>query len=1022
MKHIFYYLAFNSNQHFLLLFIVFFSLQLTAQKKQNNQPLNLAFEHVGLEDGLNAGDNRFIKKDSKGLVWIGSNNGVFQFDGTSIKKFVSNLQDSTSILDNYIQSDFYEDSLSNIWFSSVKGINVYRRKSDDFKTIQIKGEGGNLLDFSYHIFFLEKNKYLWLRINLEIYRYDIYSGISKKISDTAGINFGVTLDNLGDVNTIYGCPMISQSGFEQITVKKNKAFERKLFWKNGYKNKFIDVRNVIIQNDSTVWLFSKSGLILHNPLSQKTSLKRLPRKTDHGVECGILLDEEHLLLGGASGLWIYDISGFTFTKINTNDKLKSKKSKFENLLSIYLDNQDQLWVSFKNETKVCFGWIYNIPFNKPHQSETNRLSITSVVEDKNAQVWSLDKNNTVYVSDGFGNHLKSFEITDEIKDATNGARLSSTPQGEIFLLAGTEIYQYEFEKEQWINIYNSKQNGILFFKEINSKRIIATTVEGILDLKKNEKNVWESHLYQIPINALSTFQFYTLDNQILFLPTANTNIEIYDISKDTLKLIQKIETDLEVFSMSISSRGNYFWLGTNEGVKVLTKKKDSYKVQNPASGIIHSGLVSNVVEDSFGQLWFTSFEKLFNFNFEKNRKISFGKEDGLSDNSFALHYSTFVGKNNYLWFATNNGSFCFDPQLVVPFIFLPKISIQNFEVNNELVQSFDNNEDRIKLNYYENTLGFVIRSIGTYLPNKNKLFYRCLGYQNDWIKIKSGDKIRFNKLPSGKYELEYFIENANGIKGSIKKLQIEIDTPFWRKWWFLLLCVLGFLILIFTATQVYINEKLKKQRVIIEKQNALQKERNRIASELHDDMGAGLSIIKFLSEDLSLKNKEYLNKKNILRINESAKDLLEKMSEIIWAMNASNDNLENLVAYLCHYFYEYFDAFPIKPTVTYSLVLPEIELSGEKRRNIVLVIKELFHNIVKHAKATEVNFLVDFSDGNLFLIVEDNGVGFDHEKKLGKGNGLGNMKNRISSVNGEIKYTRNNGTKVIVSIPLSVGK
>ena len=149
------------------------------------------------------------------------------------------------------------------------------------------------------------------------------------------------------------------------------------------------------------------------------------------------------------------------------------------------------------------------------------------------------------------------------------------------------------------------------------------------------------------------------------------------------------------------------------------------------------------------------------------------------------------------------------------------------------------------------------------------------------------------------------------------------------------------------------------------------------------------------------------------KISSSAYDLLGKMNAIIWSMNPVNDSLYNLVLYIRNYAEDFFENTDIQCIVLTDESLPVVEISGIKRRNIFLVIKEALNNVVKHARASNVIIQIEF-DGRLQIALQDDGVGFDHEKIKPFANGLQNMEKRMSSIDGFFRLMNNRKGTLIV--------
>jgi len=212
------------------------------------------------------------------------------------------------------------------------------------------------------------------------------------------------------------------------------------------------------------------------------------------------------------------------------------------------------------------------------------------------------------------------------------------------------------------------------------------------------------------------------------------------------------------------------------------------------------------------------------------------------------------------------------------------------------------------------------------------------------------------------------------------------------------------------------EKNIELQKAILEKHKELENERGRIASELHDDLGSGLTKITYLSQ-LALKNSQ--NKNEIQKINKTSFNLVENMREIIWAMKEENNTLEDLLTYIKMYAVEFFDMSVIKLEIAIPEIIPSIEVKGEIRRYIFLTTKEALNNIIKHAKATNTYLKIEISEKLLIIIIKDNGVGFDTNLEIKKRrHGLSNMEMRISSIGGNISISSSNGTSIILSIPI----
>lgn len=218
------------------------------------------------------------------------------------------------------------------------------------------------------------------------------------------------------------------------------------------------------------------------------------------------------------------------------------------------------------------------------------------------------------------------------------------------------------------------------------------------------------------------------------------------------------------------------------------------------------------------------------------------------------------------------------------------------------------------------------------------------------------------------------------------------------------------------------REMLKNQNQMQEYEKELavlkaqQEERQRISADMHDELGSGMTAIRLMSEIARNKMKEN-TPTEIEKISQSANDVLNKMNAIIWSMNSGNDTLDNLVSYIRSYALEYFEATPIQCKVNTPEIIPPYEISGDKRRNIFLCVKETLNNALKHSEASLIT--IDFKVNDFLIVaISDNGKGIDMQQLRQFGNGLKNIAHRMESIGGTFKIERNNGTITTLTLPV----
>ncbi len=222
--------------------------------------------------------------------------------------------------------------------------------------------------------------------------------------------------------------------------------------------------------------------------------------------------------------------------------------------------------------------------------------------------------------------------------------------------------------------------------------------------------------------------------------------------------------------------------------------------------------------------------------------------------------------------------------------------------------------------------------------------------------------------------------------------------------------------------KVKVDEAIKQEaeRQEYEKELAVlrgqQDERNRISADMHDELGSGVTAIRLLSE-IARKKTKGNPVDEITKISFNANELMTKMNAIIWSMNTSNDTLGSTIAYIRSYASEYLDNFKIDYKINTPPMIPDVELTGGKRRNIFLVVKESLNNIMKHANASSVLINIKTINDHLLIEISDDGIGINPEKLNTFGNGLKNMQRRIESIGGKFSILSQAGTTVTIEVP-----
>jgi signal transduction histidine kinase len=268
--------------------------------------------------------------------------------------------------------------------------------------------------------------------------------------------------------------------------------------------------------------------------------------------------------------------------------------------------------------------------------------------------------------------------------------------------------------------------------------------------------------------------------------------------------------------------------------------------------------------------------------------------------------------------------------------------------------------------------------------------------------------------------------NNDGIwneKGA--SVTLIIIPPYWKTWWFQVSAVLFIFLMVTWTVRSVEMRKIREKMLLLEREAALERERTRIARDMHDDLGARLTEIRLLSELSQRTVSDPLTTKSKLReISESARDIVDSFQEIVWSVNPRYDTLDSFADFLTQYASGYLGKAGLRCRLDIPSSVPTIKVSTDIRHNMMMAVKEILNNTVKHAAAAEVTLKLSYEGRHLSVVIRDNGKGFSPDEVRKFGDGLMNMRRRLESVGGEIQIDSRpgNGTTVALSVTVEEPK
>jgi ligand-binding sensor domain-containing protein/signal transduction histidine kinase len=303
--------------------------------------------------------------------------------------------------------------------------------------------------------------------------------------------------------------------------------------------------------------------------------------------------------------------------------------------------------------------------------------------------------------------------------------------------------------------------------------------------------------------------------------------------------------------------------------------------------------------------------------------------------------------------------------------------------------------------------GLEIRfaSLNLAAPDKGRFKYQLEGYEK--IAKERPGKVRevlYPKLPPGQYHFKLTACNEDDVwNPAFATLAVIVLPPFWWTWWFLTLAAVTLLGMVVGSVHYVSTQRLQRQVAALRQKEALEKERARIARDIHDQVGASLTQLSLLGELIEGdKNDPVEVEGHARQIEQTALETTRALDEIVWTVNPSNDTLDGLVTYVCKYAQDYLAVAGLRYRLETPPQLPATPITPEVRHNVFLAAKESITNVVRHAQASAVSLRLRLDHASFTFEIEDNGRGIANldPKAAQTRNGLRNMRKRMEDIGG----------------------
>ena len=968
-----------------------------------------------------------ICQDSSGQLWIGTyKGGLYNFDPETgrIRNWRHDPGNPASLSNKYVTSVF-RDIRNNLWIGTYNGLCLFNKNTSDRPFIRYFSQPDDMFSLSHniiwriyqspsdsdHIWIGTYNGLTYLNTEKKLFTSIIPDKnnpelLSRSVSSVFEYNSGTekflwigTYGGLLKMRLPAGfTTQVLPSALSDSLLRSSDLQFEFTRWKNNPASQYSLNNNLInyITRDKSgvLWIIGQKGVDYYLLGKDKFSFNSKSGYEDVDFSILEFSDIQAITQTNDETLWFGTTTGLFFLKKYGKRVILNRTSFLskQNIWSLYSGNHNDLWAGtygnglyhIRPESFLVNNWKGNW-FDK---YDIGNSYVRSVLQDRSGYVWlgfwgvGLNR-----LDPATGNIKRWFHDADD-----------------------PESLSYD---DVWVIFQDSKD------------RIWIGTYGGGLNL----------------FNPSGQGKFYK------WIQTTGSDSGLTD--NNILSIIESNDLKAEY------DNNTTLWVGTSNGLNKLMINNDQISVAKPKVKIskyltrldLSANAINSIVEDLSGYLWLTTNNGLVKFDPAKGVINTFKASDGLQSNEFNPNSSYLLNSGEVIVGSTK-GPNIFHPDSIHQSDYKPNIVLTDFQIfskpvtvnSGSVLKKAVTYAEEIVLSHYQNVFSFQFSSLDYNAPEKINYAYMMEGFDDEWIYSGNRHFVTYTNLDPGRYIFRVKATNNDGIWNEDGiKLSILITPPFWKTWWAYTVYTIIFIFTLFSIRNAEIRkrEKREEERLLREKEGALlreaklktialekekelekQKIRNRIAQDLHDEIGSNLSSISLMSELIQKNGKinpEVLQKINRIMI--VAKGSTQAMRDIVWLTNPSSDNIKDLVTKMNEVANDMLDE--LNWTLNFPEVLSESYLSPEIKRNVFFIYKECLNNIVKHSDAKRINMKIKITGGNIFLGISDDGKGFQKEF-ISNGNGLRNMSSRAAEFSGKLRISSIPGKGTSMGLILNI--
>lgn len=1029
------------------------------------------FENLTIEDGLSSNFITTIFQDSRGYIWIGTDDGLNQYNGNYIVEY--NYSDG--LASTYI-SAICEDEYGNIWVGTRGGLSIINSKTEEIKNIKYDNSKSGISHYNVTAIYKDSQNTMWVGTEkgLNKYDYETKTFIKYYDEDSGGVLSNSYITNIKEVKDEY-IVIGSKCGASVVDMKQD------IVYKSSFdSNEYDYIYNIEVDKNGDIWFATKNGI--HKYDYESNTLNDFTIDIDKEIYSDI----NSILCDESNNLWFASSNGIIkyneekeLTTLYKADKLFINSLNSDNIHCFFEDSNGLLWI----------GTDYGISKLNITQQISNKVdlilkengieetSFNSIIEDSEGDLWIGTKYH------GLVNILVDEEkLIRYIYDEDDVNTISSNTVKYITEFKTGEI---TVVTDKGIDLINKHENKVIheYVEELNNNRYLGiqkiiidnnqyywmATNKGVvrLDSDKGEIKTYKEEFEEYGIRDVKIVDIFqdNYDENILWL-AAGEYTGLIKFHKTDGIIKNYVNSSLEncisydvINCIQGDDEGN-LWIGTNSGLNKFNIETEEFTVYREENGMIND-YVNSIIIDDTQNIWIGTNKGLCKFDIKENKFTNYNSYYGIPGSKFNLN-SSWKTKSGYLLFGTTEGVYYFNPnELYKESNKQDKVIIGSVAINNRKID-FDE-EKEIKLKYNENNVIILF-----FLPDYKKYSdisyeYKLEGLNKNWIYSDSISYANYTLLAPGKYTFKVRASQDNGNLTEESSITIIIQSPWWKTkiaycFYILIISIIIFYFwnhmkilksLVKKQTQE-INEKMKENQKLYEKNIKSEKFKNdyfvNLSHELRTPINVILSTVQLIN---SLNKDKCISQKRIDSymeiVQKSSNSLLKIINDIIDSSKIEagsykinkEDNVD--IVYLVEETALTMRNY-IKEKGIELIIDPEIEEKyiscdpNEIERCIVNIIG----NAIKFTpEGGKIEVFIEDNDSSVSISIKDSGIGISEEdqkfifnrfeqgengnctKVSSSGIGLTLVKYIVTLHNGniELESKLEEGTKVTIILP-----